>query len=125
MRLTYTTVAFAYHGVPMPGVPVLLSDDMEIVEGPQRWLFYIALDCGRTRSPATWQSYAEALHDWLQTCEANGWVWDETEEGHLRAYRNQMLYHPSSVTGGPTRRAPSMVASACLLCSTPGPGVAA
>jgi len=26
-------------------------------------------------------------------------VWDEIEEGHLRAYRNQMLYHPSSVTG--------------------------
>ncbi len=78
---------------------MLLSHDMEIVEGPQRWLFYIALDRGWTRSPATWRSYAEALLDWLQTCEANGWVWDEIEEGHLRAYRNQMLYHPSSVTG--------------------------
>ena len=99
MRLTYTTVAFAYHGVPMADVPVLLSDGMEIVEGPQRWLFYIALDRGRTRSPATWRSYGEALYDWLQTCQANGWAWNEIEEGHLRAFRNQMLYHPSSVTG--------------------------
>src|SRR5439155_6945767 len=63
------------------------------------WLFYIALGHGRTRSPATWRSYADALFDWLQTCEANGWQWDEIEEGHLRAYRNHMLYHPSSVTG--------------------------
>ncbi len=99
MRLTYTTEAFSHHGVPMTGVPVVLDEEMHIVEGPQRWLFYIALDRGRTRSPATWRSYAEALHDWLQTCQANGWAWHETEEGHLRAYRNQMLYHPSSVTG--------------------------
>ncbi len=99
MKLTYTTAAFKHHGVPMPGVPVLLNDDMAMVEGPQRWVFYIALDRGRTRSRATWRSYAEALYDWLQTCQANGWAWDEIEEGHLRAYRNQMLYHPSSVTG--------------------------
>src|SRR5205807_5162107 len=28
-------------------------------------------------------------------------AWNEIEEGHLRAYRNQMLYHPSSITGRP------------------------
>jgi len=99
MRLAYTNAAFTHHGVPMPGVPVLLSDDMVISEGPQRWVFYIALDRGRTRSRATWRSYAEALYDWLQTCQANGWAWDGIDDGHLRAYRNQMLYHPSSVTG--------------------------
>ena len=104
MRLTYTTTAFTHHGVPMPRVPIVLSDDMAIAEGPQRWLFYIALDRGRTRSPATWRSYGEALYDWLQTCQANGWAWDEIDEGHLRAYRNQMLYHPSSVTGRPYSR---------------------
>jgi integrase len=98
MRLTYTTTAFTHHGFSMPGVPVLLNEDMAIAEGPRRWLFYIALDRGRTRSRATWRSYAEALYEWLQTCQANGWAWDEVEEGHLRAYRNQMLYHPSSVT---------------------------
>jgi site-specific recombinase XerD len=99
MKLLSTSEAFTHHGVRMPGVPVLIDDEMHIAEGPQRWLFYIALDRGRTRSPATWRSYAEALYDWLQTCQANGWQWDNIEEGHLRAYRNQMLYHPSSVTG--------------------------
>ncbi len=104
MRLAYTNAAFTHRDVPMPDVPVLLSDDMAIIEGPQQWLFYVALERGRTRSPATWRSYGEALHDWLQTCQANGWAWDEIEEGHLRAYRNQMLYHPSSVTGQPYSR---------------------
>jgi hypothetical protein len=99
MKLAYTNTAFAQHGVPMAGVPVILTDEMVIPGGPQAWLFYIALDRGRTRSPATWRSYAEALFDWLQTCQTNGWKWNGVEEGHLRAYRNQMLYHPSSVTG--------------------------
>src|SRR5437879_4649001 len=99
MRLAYTSTAFAQHGVPIARAPVLLDDDMHLVEGPQRWLFYIALDRGRTRSPATWRSYGEALYDWLQTRQANGWGWDDFEKGHLRAYRNQMLYHPNSVTG--------------------------
>src|SRR5216684_6194294 len=79
MKLTYTNAAFTHHGVPMAGVPVVLNDDMKIAEGPQRWVFYIALDRGRTRSRATWRSYAEALYDWLQTCQANGWAWDEIE----------------------------------------------
>jgi hypothetical protein len=99
VQLAYTTEAFTHHGVSMACVPVVLTDSMVIAEGPQRWLFHIALDRGRTRSRATWRSYAEALHDWLQTCQVNGWEWDEVEDGHLRAYRNQMLYHPSSVTG--------------------------
>jgi len=101
MRLAYTDATFTHFGVPLPGVPVLLSDDMVIVEPAQQWLFYIALERGRTRSQATWRSYAEALFDWLQTCQANGWEWDDIEEGHLHAYRNQMLYHPSSITGRP------------------------
>jgi hypothetical protein len=68
MKLTFTNAAFAHRGVSMAGVPVLLNGDMTIVEVPQRWLFYIALDRGRTRSQATWRSYAEAHYDWLQTC---------------------------------------------------------
>jgi len=68
VNLAFTNAAFRHHGVPLIGVPVLLNEDMRLVEGPQRWLFYIALDRGRTRSPATWRSYGEALYDWLQTC---------------------------------------------------------
>ena len=84
MRLAYTTAAFRHHGVVMLGVPVVVNDDMTIAEGPQRWLFYIALDRGRTRSPATWRSYAEALYDWLQTCQINGWEWDQVTMTRIR-----------------------------------------
>src|SRR5919201_1597023 len=101
MKLLFTSEAFTHHGVSMPGVPVLLDDEMHIAEGPQRWLFYISLERARTRSQATWRSYAEALYDWLQTCQANGWEWNYVDEGQLRAYRNHMLYPPSSMTRRP------------------------
>ena len=120
MRLAFSNAAFTHEGVKMPEVPVILNDDMSIVETPQRWLFNIALDRGRTRSPATWRSYAEALYDWLQTCQANGWTWNEVDEGHLRAYRNQMLYHPSPSRDAPTRGEPSTADSVGWPCSTHG-----
>src|SRR6266849_2427356 len=41
----------------------------------------------------------KGLEHMIQNGQANGWAWNEIEEGHLRAFRNQMLYHPSSVTG--------------------------
>ena len=103
----------------MTGVPVILHDDMTIAEGPQHWLFYIALDRGRTRSRATWRSYAEALYE--QTCQMNGWEWDQLEEGHLRAYRNQMLYHPSSYRRADTRR-PTTTMRLLFLYGPPGVG---
>jgi len=59
MKLAYTNASFTHHRVTVPCVPVLLNDDLTIVEAPQRWLFYVALDRGRTRSRATWRSYAE------------------------------------------------------------------
>ena len=59
VNLAFTDGAFRHHGGPLTGVPVLLNEDMRLVEGPQRWLFYIALDRGRTRSPATWRSYLD------------------------------------------------------------------
>jgi site-specific recombinase XerD len=58
---------------------------------------------GRTRSPQTWRTYGEALYDWWQTLEANGWVWNEVGPGELSAYRDQML-RPRSGTGRPLAR---------------------
>lgn len=101
MRLVYTDTSFAPYGTAMARVPVLLNEDHAIVEVPQGWLFEIALHRGRTSSPETWASYAAALYDWFQTCEANGWEWDRIEEAHLAAYRNKMLHYPSPVTGRP------------------------
>ena len=47
MRLAFSNAAFTHEGVKMPEVPVILNDDMSIVETPQRWLFNIALERGR------------------------------------------------------------------------------
>ncbi len=66
-ELAYTDKHFAPMGVSMPGVPMLLDDQERFVEVPQRWLLELAILNGRTRSPATWRSYAEALYDWLRT----------------------------------------------------------
>ena len=107
MRLLYTTDAFSHHGVQMVGVPVVLDDEMHIVEGPQRWLFYIALERGRTRSPATWRGYSEALYDWLQTCQVNGWVWNKVEEGHLRAIPREFGDGPGVFDADRERAPPS------------------
>lgn len=43
---------------------MLLDEHERFVELPQRWLLELAVLNGRTRSPATWRSYAEALYDW-------------------------------------------------------------
>jgi len=59
---------------------------------------------GRTRSPATWRTYAEALYDWWQTCEANGWGWDRVGYEEVAAYRNRMLSGTSDLTGRPYAR---------------------
>jgi len=99
-------------GVPMPGVPMLVDDHERFVEAPQRWLLDVAILNGRTRSPATWRSYAEALYDWLRTCETNGWPWEAATEAHLAAYRNHMLAsktafghsHAESTINGRLRR---------------------
>ena len=66
-------------------------DQERFIEAPQRWLLDVAILNGRTRSPATWRSYAEALYDWLRTCEVNGWPWEAATEAQLAAYRNHML----------------------------------
>jgi site-specific recombinase XerD len=65
---------------------------------------YVALIRGRTRSHETWRTYGEALFDWWQTIEANGWVWDQVGTGEIAAYRDHMLQHPSGHTGRPYSR---------------------
>lgn len=64
---------------------------MELLELPTRWMFYLALERGRTRSPKSWKAYAEQLLDWLRHCDANGWNVFVVKDGHLAAYRRHML----------------------------------
>lgn len=91
VELLFTTEAFCPEGRPVSGVPMLLDSSMGTIEPACAWLMHIALVRGRTRSRETWRSYGEALYDWWQTLEANGWTWDCVGYHQIAAYRDGML----------------------------------
>lgn len=97
-QLLFSTPAFRPDGSSVEDVPILLDGRMQLVEPACAWLMHVALVRGRTRSPQTWRTYGEALYDWWQTLEANGWSWNEVGPGELAAYRDQML-RPRGDTG--------------------------
>lgn len=103
-ELLFSTDAFCPLGHPVIGVPMLIDAEMRLIEPACAWLLHIALIRGRTRSSQTWRTYGEALHDWWQTLEANGWAWDQVTSDAAAAWRNRMLFEPSSVTGRPYAR---------------------
>ncbi len=90
-QLLFTTAAFRPHGAALPDVPMLIDDDMALIEPACAWLMHIALVRGRTRSIATWRTYGEALYDWWQTLTANDWAWDRVGARELAACRGSML----------------------------------
>ena len=104
-ELLFTTDAFRPLDRSVPGVPMLLDGNMRLIEPACAWLMHIALVRGRTRSPQTWRAYGEALYDWWQTLEANGWAWDRVSYYEVAAYRDRMLSGPSDHTGRPYARA--------------------
>jgi site-specific recombinase XerD len=104
-ELLFTTQVFQPQGAPTPNVPMLLDAEMRLVEPACAWLLHVALVRGRTRSKETWRTYGEALYDWWQTLEANGWTWDTVGSREITAYRNRMLEGASDHTGRPYSRA--------------------
>jgi len=103
-ELVFSTSSFCPLGLSTPDVPILLDARMRLIEPACAWFLHLALVQGRTRSPATWRTYAEALYDWWQTCEANGWQWDRVGYEEVAAYRNRMLTGTSDLTGRPYAR---------------------
>jgi site-specific recombinase XerD len=103
-ELIFTSEHFQPYKAPQPGVPMLLDDKMRLIEPACAWLMYVALIRGRTQSRETWRAYGEAIVDWWQTLEANGWIWDQVGTGEIAAYRDHMLQHCSGHTGRPYAR---------------------
>ncbi|AOH87303.1 recombinase XerD (plasmid) [Sphingomonas panacis] len=103
--LLFTTDAFEAQGRQVPGIPMLLDHEMRLIEPACSWLLHISLIRGRTRSRQTWRTYGEALYDWWQTLEANGWSWDSVRFHEVAAYRDRMLTSRSEHTGRPFARA--------------------
>jgi site-specific recombinase XerD len=104
-ELLFTSEAFQPQGLPTANVPMLLDAEMRLIEPACAWLLHVALVRGRTRSKETWRTYGEALYDWWQTLEANGWIWDKVGSNELAAYRTRMLEVTSDHTGRPYARA--------------------
>lgn len=102
-QLLFSTSAFRPDGTSVEDVPILLDAKLRLIEPACAWLMHVALVRGRTRSPQTWRTYGEALYDWWQTLEANGWTWNDVGPGELAAYRDQML-RPRGETGKPLAR---------------------
>ena len=82
------------------GFPVLVDDEMRIIEPVFDYLLEIATLRGRTASPVTVQTYADELLDWFDSLEQNGIDWLLAKNQTLKSYRRRHLEAPSPVTGG-------------------------
>lgn len=91
MRLFSTDENFKKNGVSLPGIPFLANTDAELVEPANRYLFHIAAVRGRTRSPATWQTYADHLYEFFSFLEENDLVWNHVGQDQVAVWRNMML----------------------------------
>ncbi|MHC0614203.1 tyrosine-type recombinase/integrase [Komagataeibacter oboediens] len=90
-------------GIPA-GFPILLGNDMKIIEPAFAFLLEIAIFPGRSHSRDTLRTYAEHLHDWFDSLEQSNLDWREAGEETVAAYRNRMLERPSAHTGRPYAR---------------------
>ncbi|EEF24157.1 conserved hypothetical protein [Ricinus communis] len=89
---------------------------MEFIAAPNDYFLWVALENPRTRSPATWTSYAEAIYDYFAWLEANALSWDALPPRHgegggisnIALYRNWSLDALDRRSGG-RAMAPSTV----------------
>ncbi|BCH19999.1 tyrosine-type recombinase/integrase [Mesorhizobium sp. L-2-11] len=90
-----------YPPIP-PGFPLLLSNQMTIVEPAFRFLLEQAEL--RAHSPETIRTYGEHLYEWFDTLEQSELTWDQVNEGTILGFRNRMLEGVSPHTGRPYAR---------------------
>ena len=92
----------------VPGIPesfpILFDDDMAIIEAAFAYLIEHATVLGRSHAAETVRTYAEHLHDWIDSLEQSGIDWRTADEMTVAAYRNRMLEAPSSHTRRPYAR---------------------
>ena len=87
-----STKDFKPFGISAPDVPLILDRrTMRLEEPPTMWLIDTAVNRGRTRSPRTWDTYADNVLDWLRNCDENNWNYLDPVEGWLGAYCRHML----------------------------------
>jgi integrase/recombinase XerD len=85
-------------------LPILISDDMAIIEPAFAWLIGLATIPGRSHASETIRTYGEHLHDWFDSLEQSEIDWRCVSETEIAAWRNRMLSQVSSHTRRPYAR---------------------
>lgn len=80
MRLVFSTKEFIYNGLPRPGFPIILGDDMQPVQPFQDFLLWRLLGRGFPLSRLTWEGYGRRLWDYAMFLKANELVWNQPFE---------------------------------------------
>jgi integrase len=91
MKLFFTDSDFQIGGVPRPCIPFLCDRRMELVDAPNRYLWYVAAVRGRTQAPATWRTYGSHLLEFFAFLEDNDLQWTDVTVGTIAAWRDAML----------------------------------
>ncbi len=91
MKLFFTDSTFVVAGMPRSKVPFLCDEEMELVSPPNKYLLHVATVKGRTRSPRTWETYANHLYEFFSFLESNDLPWDGVNQTQIAAWRDAML----------------------------------
>jgi len=78
LLLIHSTEDFTIQGISYPGIPLLVNEEMEVVEPVLRFIVYQAVQNGRVRSKKTILSYANSLYDFFSFMEANNLNWNQS-----------------------------------------------
>jgi site-specific recombinase XerD len=92
-----------YKEIPA-GLPILIDDDMAIIEPAFAFLIELATIPGRSHAAETVRTYGEHLHDWFDSLEQSNIAWQNVGEPEVAAWRNRMLASPSPHTKRPYAR---------------------
>jgi integrase/recombinase XerD len=84
--------------------PILVWDDMAIIEPAFAWLVELATIPGRSHAVETIRTYSEHLHEWFDSLEQSAMDWRKVSETEIAIWRNRMLAQPSPHTKRPYAR---------------------
>ena len=76
MKLIYSTKDLNVDGFEYPNTPILVSNELEIVQPFLYFILYISIQYGRILSKNTIKNYSLVLYDYFSFLEANSIKWD-------------------------------------------------